>query len=193
LLVACGLGNPGVRFTGTRHNIGKETVVGLAEQRGLRLKPARGRYHVARDPQRGLRLVVPTTYMNDSGRSARQVLEELHAGPGDLLAVCDDFNLPLGTLRIRKRGSDGGHNGLASMIYQLETEDFPRLRIGVGPVPEGIDPADFVLAPFESEEREAAGRLSEIAGDAVLAIVAEGLDDAMNRFNRMHEGPWRSE
>ena len=111
-----GLGNPGDRYQGTRHNVGKEVMGSLAGRLGLRLLPGRGDFYGAHDPERNIHLIVPTTYVNNSGTAASRALESLGARPDELLAVCDDFNLPLGSLRIRKRGSEGGHNGLASII-----------------------------------------------------------------------------
>jgi PTH1 family peptidyl-tRNA hydrolase len=187
LLVVFGLGNPGDRYQGTRHNVGKEVTASLAGRLGLAMRPGRGDFYRAHHPERDIHFIVPTTYVNDSGRAARQALESLEARPEDLLAVCDDFNLPLGSLRIRKRGSEGGHNGLASIIYHLDTQDFPRLRMGVGPLPEGADWADFVLAGFSGAEDEDLSRMKEDAARAVLDIAGSGLDAAMNTYNRRVE------
>ena len=182
-----GLGNPGDRYQGTRHNVGKEVAGSLAGRLGLELVPGRGDFCRAHDPERDIHFIVPTTYVNDSGRAACQALECLGAQPGELLVVCDDFNLPLGSLRIRKRGSEGGHNGLSSIIYQLDTQDFPRLRMGVGPLPPGRDWADFVLAGFTGAEADDVRKMKEEAAQAVLDIAGSGLDAAMNTYNRRAE------
>jgi PTH1 family peptidyl-tRNA hydrolase len=187
LLVVFGLGNPGDRYQGTRHNVGKEVAGSIAGRLGLKLVPGRGDFYRAHDPERDVHLIIPTTYVNESGRAARQAIYSLGAHPEDLLAVCDDFNLPLGSLRIRKRGSDGGHNGLASIIYHLDTRDFPRLRMGVGPLPEGTDWADFVLSGFAGAETEEVLKMKEEAAGAVLDIAGSGLDAAMNTYNRRVE------
>jgi PTH1 family peptidyl-tRNA hydrolase len=187
LLVAFGLGNPGDHYEGTRHNVGKEVLGRLAGQLGLELLPGVGDFCGAHDPERDLYFIVPTTFVNTSGQAASQVLESLGARPDQLLVLCDDVNLPLGTLRIRKRGSEGGHNGLASVIYQLGTQDFPRLRMGVGPLPEEEDRADFVLARFTGDEMEDVRKMKEDAGRAVLDIAISGLDTAMNTYNRRVE------
>ena len=184
MLVVFGLGNPGDRYGRTRHNLGKEVVSSLARKLSLRLKEATGEYYYARHPSEDLCLVIPTTYVNTSGVSASQVIEALGAGLEDFLVVCDDFSLPLGTVRIRKSGSDGGHNGLASIIFQLASQDFPRLRIGVGPLPPGLDAADFVLGRFERDQEETVAQVMETAGEAVLAISRDGIDRAMNTYNR---------
>jgi PTH1 family peptidyl-tRNA hydrolase len=184
LVVAFGLGNPGERYDLTRHNVGREVVAGLIRSLGLSARPGKGDFVYALDSARDLCLVISTTYMNLSGVSAAGALEFLGEGPDSLLVVFDDFSLPLGSIRIRKKGSDGGHNGLASIIYHLSSQDFPRLRLGIGPPPEDTDPADYVLSTFTAAERPAAEHLKAEAAEAVLAIAATGLDSAMNLFNK---------
>lgn len=179
-----GLGNPGDRYSHTRHNIGKNTVTRLIGSMDLRLKPGRGEFVFALDSESDLILAYNTTYINLSGVSAIDVLERFELAPEDLLVVCDDFNLPFGTLRIRRSGGDGGHNGLNSIIASLGTEEFPRLRIGIGPVPEGVDPADFVLAEFRAGEREHLDGVMAAAGEAVQTLYRDGLERAMNIFNK---------
>lgn len=184
MVVAFGLGNPGDRYDHTRHNIGKEVVTGLIRRMGLSLRPGQGEFVYARDPARDLALVVPTTYVNLNGVSAAEALDFFKADRECLVAVCDDFNLPLGAVRIRKKGSDGGHNGLGSIIYQLESSEFPRLRLGVGPVPPDADPADFVLSRFTDDEEAPVRRLKDEASDALIEIATSGLARAMNTYNR---------
>jgi PTH1 family peptidyl-tRNA hydrolase len=184
LVVAFGLGNPGDRYDHTRHNIGREVIIRLIRALGLTLEPGKGEFDFARDAARDLILVVPTTYVNLSGVSALEALEFFGVDRGQFLAVCDDFSLPLGTIRIRKKGSDGGHNGLASIIYHYASEDFPRLRMGIGPLPPDTDPAEFVLSRFDPDEREAVEHLKENASKAVLTIAASGLELGMNTYNR---------
>lgn len=178
-----GLGNPGGQYDGTRHNVGKEVVSALAEGLRLRALPGRGEFTWARDPSRDLVLVAPTTYVNTTGRAVRQALEQFGARIEDLLIVCDDFALPLGAVRLRKRGSDGGHNGLASVIYEIQSEDFARLRVGIGPLPEGADSAEFVLSPFGPGEREAVVGAKALARQAVMTVLQGGMDRAMNTYN----------
>jgi PTH1 family peptidyl-tRNA hydrolase len=184
LVVAFGLGNPGSRYDRTRHNLGKEVVTTLAEELHLTLCPGKGAYCLADDASRDLSLVTPTTYVNASGISACQIVEHLEISLEELLVVCDDISLPLGTLRIRKKGSDGGHNGLASIIYQLGSQDFPRLRLGIGPVPVGMEVADFVLSGFAPDEEGTVRSLKQTAREALLAIASGGIDNAMNAYNR---------
>jgi PTH1 family peptidyl-tRNA hydrolase len=184
LVVAFGLGNPGDRYDDTRHNIGKEVVTNLIRRLGLSLRPGRGEFAYARDPSRELGLVVPTTYMNLSGLSAAEALDFFGVDRDRFLAVCDDFSLPLGAIRIRKKGSDGGHNGLSSIIYHLASQEFPRLRLGIGPVPPDADPAEFVLSRFAGDERAAVTRLKRDAAEALIAVATSGLERAMNTYNR---------
>lgn len=179
-----GLGNPGDQYSGTRHNIGRNTVTDLIEKLDLSLEPGRGEFVFARDPDRDLVLALNTTYMNLSGISAIDIVDRFELGPEDLLVVCDDFYLPFGTLRIRRSGGDGGHNGLSSIIASLGTEEFPRLRIGVGPLPEGVDAADFVLSEFPGAQREHLGDIAEAAGEALLAVFRDGLERAMSVYNK---------
>jgi PTH1 family peptidyl-tRNA hydrolase len=109
--------------------------------------------------------------------------------PADLLVVCDDLALPLGRLRLRTKGSDGGHNGLRSIVERLGTTAFPRLRLGIGPLPAGADQADFVLSPFRPKERKIAERMTARAADCVESCLRDGFDAAMGRFNTRAEDP----
>ena len=125
--------------------------------------------------------------MNTSGVPVAQLVRKKGFAPEDLLVVSDDFELPLGSLRIRLQGSSGGHNGLNSILEHLGTLRVPRLRVGIGPVPENEDPADFVLKPFSSGEKKQAEKAVELAADAVRVAVDAGIETAMNRFNRRAE------
>jgi PTH1 family peptidyl-tRNA hydrolase len=184
LVVAFGLGNPGERYDATRHNIGKEVITRLIRSLALSPEPGRGEFIYARDPARDLCLVVPTTFVNMGGVSVVEALDFLGVGSDSLIVICDDFSLPLGSIRIRKKGSDGGHNGLASIIYHLASREFSRLRLGVGPLPPGIDAQDFVLSRFTSEEEPVVEQLKGEACEALLAVAASGIDKAMNRYNK---------
>jgi PTH1 family peptidyl-tRNA hydrolase len=128
-------------------------------------------------------LLAPQTFMNRSGLSVRQALDFYQVAHEDLLVICDEFQLPVGQLRIRSQGSDGGQNGLADVIRTLGTREFSRLRIGIGPVPDRWDPADFVLGKFSASEREIIDVEIARASDAVRLWAAEGVSAAMNKFN----------
>ncbi len=180
-----GLGNPGKKYEETRHNIGFEVIQALAQRHAT----APGRLKFEGQIQEGLvgtekiLLLMPHTFMNLSGRSVKQTLDFYKMTETDLLVVCDDFHLPLGTLRLRPSGSDGGQKGLADTVRQLGTDQFARLRMGIGPVPEQWDPADFVLGKFGTPERKAVDEQIARARNAVLIWVEQGLLAAMNKFN----------
>lgn len=185
-LIVCGLGNPGPKYSDTRHNLGFWTVGLLCERFGGRWRRPSDRYTTCRIEIAGnlVTLFQPLTYMNLSGDAVRLLLGGGEGfDPSGLLVVCDDTALPLGRLRVRKKGSDGGHNGLRSVIGALGSRDFPRLRLGVGPPPEGVDQADFVLAGFLQQEVETAREMVARAADCVEVWVLDGVDAAMNRFN----------
>ncbi len=180
-----GLGNPGKKYEGTRHNLGFEVIQSLAE----RVASSLGRIKfdgLLIEGQVGTEkclLLMPQTFMNLSGRSVKQTVDFYKLTPAELLVVCDDFNLPLGSLRLRAAGSDGGQKGLADTACQLGTDQFARLRLGIGPVPAQWDPADFVLGKFTSQEREFASEEVSRACLAVETWITEGTALAMNRYN----------
>jgi PTH1 family peptidyl-tRNA hydrolase len=179
-----GLGNPGTKYHGTRHNIGFELVDRLA-QAGLPRSFSRkfdGQFsEIAIDFRRVL-LLKPETFMNLSGRSVGQAVRFFKLALTDFLVVCDDLSLPLGKLRLRPGGSDGGQKGLRDIAAHLGTDQFPRLRIGIGDRDE-IDAVDFVLTRFRSAERPLIDDALILASQAVAVWVTQGIDAAMNRFN----------
>jgi len=184
-----GLGNPERRYTGTRHNIGFEVVDRLAWELRMQFKPGRGEFLIAQGNFRGrpLILVKPLTFMNESGVAVMEIRDQFEARNEDLFVVCDDFQLPLGQLRIRLRGSDGGHNGLYSIIYHLQSEEFPRLRCGIASSAMPADKnqmADFVLDRFAAEELPIVSEMIPQAKDACLFALTDGLTKAMNVFNK---------
>jgi peptidyl-tRNA hydrolase, PTH1 family len=184
--VIVGLGNPGAEYEGTRHNVGFLVVAGLAEEFRVRLSAGRGDFISGYGRVAGQEavLAMPLTYMNRSGLAVARLLDETDAPPSDLLVICDDVNLPLGQLRLRSSGSDGGHNGLASIISYLGTEAFPRLRLGVGmPAPER-DMADYVLDRFLKDEEDTVSDMVARAKDAIRDVLREGIDRAMALHNR---------
>lgn len=180
-----GLGNPGPRYAGTRHNIGRDVVEVLAARLEVPLAAAKfqARFGAGRIAAAKFGLAVPISYMNESGRAVGDLVRFHKLDPSRLVLVYDDLDLPLGRLRIRPDGGAGGHNGVASVIDRLGTQAFPRLRIGIGRPPAGWDAADYVLARFGTEERASLPVLCEQAADALTEIVRDGLQAAMNRWN----------
>jgi PTH1 family peptidyl-tRNA hydrolase len=184
-LTVIGLGNPGIRYAETRHNLGFWVIDLLSRRyRGRWKQPSElrleSRITLGGNP---VVLVEPLTYMNLSG----DAVAELDADPAALLVVCDDLALPLGRLRLRTKGSDGGHNGLRSITEQLGTSGFARLRLGIGPLPEDADQADFVLTGFRPRDRKIADSMAARAADCVESCLRDGFDAAMSRFNAREE------
>ena len=180
-----GLGNPGRKYAGTRHNVGYEVLAELARQYSTS-KP-RSKFHgevveasIAAAP---VLLLCPHTYMNNSGQSVLAARDFYKLSDEDLLIVCDDFNLPLGKLRFRAKGSSGGQKGLQDIIRRLGTEVLARLRIGIGPPATGWDVADFVLSRFRDEETAIAAETITRAAEASAVWVREGIQNCMNRYN----------
>lgn len=184
--VIVGLGNPGDQYRGSRHNAGYLVVAGLARAHSIRLAAGSGDFMSGPGSVGGQRalLVLPLTYMNDSGRAVSQVVAQADALPDDVLVVCDDVNLPLGRLRMRVAGSDGGHKGLRSVARALGTEGFPRLRLGVGAPREDCDTADYVLDGFLDSELATVEEMVGRAQEAIEMALAEGYQKAMSAYNR---------
>ena len=182
-----GLGNPGREYERTRHNVGFAVVERLAERVGAafrrNLRVAARSCRVAPEGGGEWLLVEPLTYMNCSGDAVAPLMRRHGLGPADLLAVVDDAALPAGRLRVRSGGSAGGHNGLKSLIERIGTDEFARVRIGVGRDPAGRDLKDHVLSRFAPDERELIAEAVEKAADAVGVWACEGVDRAMNQFN----------
>ncbi len=184
-MVFIGLGNPGPRYKSTRHNLGFMVLDSMAAKYGLVWSRGSRTYKVTEFELESTRviLVKPQTYMNLSGRAAVAVHARFENTSDEFLAVVDDIALPLGHLRLRRRGSDGGHNGLRSIASELGTNDFSRLRLGIGSVPAGVDPADYVLDPFDDDETETADEMISRAGECLEAVIRQGFDRSMGEFN----------
>jgi peptidyl-tRNA hydrolase, PTH1 family len=180
-----GLGNPGRRYEGTRHNIGYVVLAELARKFGRPPPKARFRGAVVEAELGGQKalLLSPTTFMNLSGASVQEAKSFYKLANEDLLVVCDDLNLPTGKLRFRARGSSGGQKGLEDIIQRLATEDFPRLRIGVGTAPEGWSWADYVLGRFTPDDLPVIEQAVGAAADAVAVWAREGVEFCMNQYN----------
>lgn len=179
-----GLGNPGARYTNTRHNVGFMVLDRLARRAGAPLTRRQCGALVAVAKVAGQRacLTKPQTYMNLSGEAVACLLRYYKVSPADLLVVYDDRDLPLGRIRLREKGSAGGHRGVESIIAALGTSDLPRLRIGIGR-PSEMDAVDHVLGGFSAEERPTAETALDRAVEAVECALQEGLAVAMNRYN----------
>jgi PTH1 family peptidyl-tRNA hydrolase len=177
-----GLGNPGSRYAGTRHNVGFAVVDGLADGHGRFHERYRAHVLEIAEGTHKILLVKPMAFMNLSGQPVRQLMDFYQLPPQDLLVVCDDFNLPLGKLRIRSKGTHGGHNGLRDIQSHLGTTAYPRLRIGVG-APQADDAIDHVLGRFRPGERAVIDEAVATAMQAVLVWVREGIEKCMNQYN----------
>jgi PTH1 family peptidyl-tRNA hydrolase len=180
-----GLGNIGDRYKGTRHNLGFEVVEKVQQTLKVPFQPTTDLYDWVEKKfaDRLLILAWPKTYMNRCGHAARSLLDRHVLTPDQMLVIVDDFNLPLGSIRIRLAGSDGGHNGLVSLIEVLQTENFPRLRLGIGSVPDNRDQVDFVLSRFEPDEVEQVKKMIDTAAEAVLFMLDHSLEEAMAKYN----------
>lgn len=180
-----GLGNPEKRHENTRHNIGFEVIDELARQFGTGLSSGKGNFHVARISHAGQPVILlkPMTYMNLSGHAVVAAMNFYKIGITDMIVVCDDLNIPLGTIRLRAKGSAGGQNGLKHIIQCLGREDFARLRVGIGRELPAGSYSSFVLGRFSDEERKTADEILPRCVDAALDFVKNGIEHAMNHYN----------
>ncbi|MBN1394162.1 MAG: aminoacyl-tRNA hydrolase [Pirellulales bacterium] len=180
-----GLGNPGRRYRQTRHNVGYEVIAEVARRHGVAAPRTRfqGEIVEAELGECKILLLSPTTFMNLSGNSVREAVAFYKLPIENLLVICDDLNLPLGKLRFRTKGSSGGQKGLDDIIAKLGTEEFARLRIGIGAAPENWDWADYVLGKFNAEELGIIETTVPLATDAVAAWSREGTQYCMNYYN----------
>ena len=180
-----GLGNPGCEYQQTRHNVGFEVVDELSRRFGLDKpkKKFKGKLNEAPVGGEKVLLLKPETYMNLSGASVQLACGFYQITRGDVLVVCDDFNLKLGQLRFRTRGSSGGQKGLADIIRRLGTDEVPRLRIGIGKPPAGWDVADYVLSRFRDEDREITTEAVTRAANGIVDWIEHGMQYCMNHYN----------
>ena len=174
-----GLGNPGEKYEKTRHNLGRRLIELISREKKYEWNE--GRQYDWTDSRPSC--VKLNTYMNESGEAVRELVQKFKLNLESILVCTDDFDLPLGTIRIRKKGSPGSHNGLKSLTEHLQSGNFPRLRMGIGPVPRSADPADFVLEPFLKEEGKTVKAVMEKAAEAIAVLLSENIDAAMNKFN----------
>ncbi len=190
MLLAVGLRNPGATYDRTRHNVGGDVVTVLAARHGASFKKARRfiRADVAEIRVDGTKLLlaVPRTFMNESGQAVAPLMRYYDIAPDELIVVHDDIDLPFAKLRVQPDRGAGGNNGVASIIRSLGTRDFWRLKCGVGRPPGRMDPADFVLRPFASAEREEAALMVQRAADLLEVFAGEGGDAARQRAGEMN-------
>lgn len=185
-----GLGNPGVEYQFTPHNIGFLAVDRIAAEKGVEIRNRQCRALTAKTQigDEPMLLAKPETYMNLSGVSVRELVAEYNAKPeSDLIVIQDEMDFPLGTLRIHTRRSSAGHNGIESIIDALGTQDFLRIRVGVAPEHKVADGKDYLLSPFRKAQITVVDEMLDASAEAVKAILTEGPAAAMNRFNRKEE------
>jgi PTH1 family peptidyl-tRNA hydrolase len=180
-----GLGNPGREYAQTRHNIGSQVVTRLAEKHSLSFSHMQSQALVATGRIGDVRVVLakPQTWMNESGKAVGPLVRFYKVELARLLIVYDDLDRPAGTLRLRSEGGSGGHNGMNSIIARLGTQDFARLRVGIGRPPGRMDPAAYVLRPFGRDDEMLMNMARDRAVEAIECFLAEGIVAAMNRFN----------
>ncbi len=186
MYIIAGLGNPGREYVGTRHNIGFEVLDAVAAKYDISIKKAKFNALFGEGTINGEKVVLikPQTYMNLSGDSIREFKAWYKVDDSQIIIIYDDVSLPIGKLRIRPKGSAGGHNGIKSIIYQLKTDEFPRIRVGVGkPENPEYDLADYVLGKFGKKEVEILVPAAVKAAEAVGMIIDEGIEKAMSSYN----------
>ena len=192
--IVVGLGNPGREYEYTKHNVGFLTVDILAEKLGIGVNKIKYKALTGEGLLNGEKIILvkPQTYMNLSGNSVREVVNFYKTEPEDLIVIYDDADIPLGSLRLRRKGSAGTHNGMKSIIYDLGYDDFPRVRIGIGSE-HGGSLADFVLSGFGSGDVKTIEDSIVRAADSVICIVEKGIQQAMTEFNTVRKKTGREE
>ncbi len=187
MYIIVGLGNPGKEYVNTRHNIGFDVIDKLAEQENISVLEKKHKAIIGKGYVAGQKCILakPHTFMNLSGESVRELIDYYKVDEkAELIVISDDISLDVGQIRIRKKGSAGGHNGLKNIIVHLGHDTFVRVKMGVGEKPKGWDLADYVLGHFSSQERKLEDEATEKAVDAIRMIITEDADAAMNEFNR---------
>ena len=189
MILIAGLGNPGKEYENTRHNAGFLVLDTLAQKLGADLSERKYRALCGKAVIGGQKVILlkPQTYMNSSGESIRAAADYYKVPPEDILVVYDDISLAPGQLRIRAKGSAGGHNGIKSIIAHLGTQEFPRVKVGIGEKPPRMDLADYVLGHFSSGEKKIMEEAAKEEADAICEIVNVGIEQAMNDHNRRKE------
>jgi PTH1 family peptidyl-tRNA hydrolase len=184
--IIVGLGNPGVHYERTRHNIGFQVVDRLAETHQILISTKRFKslYGTGWIDSQKVSLIKPMTFMNQSGEAVKRAVNFFQIGIEDLIVIHDDLDLPFGRLRFKRRGGNGGHQGVGSIIETIGQNDFLRLKVGIGRPPRGMDPADYVLTPFEEIEHSKLKAILSTAVEALEVLLIEGMATAMNRYQK---------
>lgn len=186
MFIIVGLGNPGRDYTGTRHNIGFEAIDALADMAGISVLEKKHKAMIGKGVIDGQKIILakPQTYMNLSGESVRELMDYYKIDETEeLIVISDDISLDVGQLRVRKKGSAGGHNGLKNIILHLGHDEFMRVKVGVGEKPKGYDLADYVLGHFTGDEKKIMEQAAKDAAQAVRSIMSDGIESAMNKYN----------
>ena len=183
--IIVGLGNPGAKYAGTRHNVGFSVILKLADKYNISLTEKKHKAEFGKGIIEGEKVILamPQTYMNLSGESVRELMDYYKCDCSDIIVIYDDIDLAVGRLRIREKGSAGGHTGMKNIILHLGSQEFTRIRVGVGQKPKNMDLADYVLSRFGSDEQSVMNEGFDRACEAVAVALAEGTPAAMNRFN----------
>jgi PTH1 family peptidyl-tRNA hydrolase len=189
--IIIGLGNPTAKYQATRHNIGWDAITRISDDYRIPMDFKRHKAICGTGYIEGEKVILakPLTYMNLSGESVRELADFYKVAPEDIIVIYDDISLEVGQLRIRKKGSAGGHNGMKSIISHLGTEDFPRIKVGIGDKPENWDLADYVLSRFPDEEQSEIREALKNASDACRIMITSGIEEAMNIYNRKKDAP----
>lgn len=184
--IIVGLGNPGAEYARTRHNLGFMVLDNLASRQGIKLDTRTKLYYLGRGQIEGKDVILaePRTYMNLSGQAVKSLSDKYKVDPCNIIVLVDDMRIPLGRIRMRKSGGSGGHNGLTNIIECLGTQEFPRLRLGLGEPPAGLDYIDFVLKTFLPDEWEHVNSMTERAAEALEFCLKNGYEATMDKYNR---------
>jgi PTH1 family peptidyl-tRNA hydrolase len=186
MYIIIGLGNPTDKYQATRHNVGWDAITRISDDYRIPLDFKRHKAICGKGYIEGEKVVLaqPVTYMNLSGESVRELVDFYKVTPEEVIVIYDDISLDVGQLRIRKKGSAGGHNGIKSIIHHLGTDEFPRIKIGVGDKPKDWDLADYVLSRFQGEEQVTIREALKDSSDACRTIITSGIEAAMNFYNK---------
>lgn len=185
MFVIVGLGNPGKEYANTRHNVGFDTIDIIAKRHNITINKIKFKsvYGEGKIGNEKVLLVKPQTFMNNSGISVREIVQFYKIPIENIIIIVDDVDIDFASIRIRQKGSAGSHNGLKSIIYHIQNDEFPRVKIGIGKKHPNQDLADFVLSRFSKEERQIIEESLMTAAEAVDAIICESINDAMNKYN----------